>query len=370
YRQQLTAWGGVTYALPFSGDALLLNYRKDLVNPQSPYAADFRSEYGYTLDEPTTWDQYHEIAAFFNRREVETSGVIAPTFGAAEAQAPNAQATASLIARAASFTKWPGDPCFFFSCDPDSPMQPNINNTGWVHALADMGDIQNYSSPAITSFGVEQVRAALTGGSAVLALDWPDLGILSVEENESLVQNAVGFGLIPGGDFVWNTDAGEWVEAQGGVNYAPFIASGGWLISVSADSAVQEAALDFAAFMANEELSFRLATTGGTGVNPFRSSQLDDAALWERECFDAESAADYIDAITATLNHPNAVVDLRIPGAVEYMAALDAEISRALSGEIDAEIALDNAAAAWDAITERYGRDEQFEAYQASLNIE
>ncbi|MBC7813207.1 MAG: extracellular solute-binding protein, partial [Burkholderiales bacterium] len=155
YREQLTAWGGVIYALPFSGDALLLNYRKDLVNPQSIYAADFRSEYGYTLDEPQTWDQYHEIAAFFNRREVETSGVIALTFGAAEAQAPNAQATASLIARAASFTKRRDDPCFFFSCDPDSPMQPKIHNTGWVHALADMGDIQNYSSPAITSFGVE-----------------------------------------------------------------------------------------------------------------------------------------------------------------------------------------------------------------------
>jgi len=36
----------------------MMYYRKDLVNPESMYAAEFEAAYGYTLDEPQTWSQY------------------------------------------------------------------------------------------------------------------------------------------------------------------------------------------------------------------------------------------------------------------------------------------------------------------------
>ena len=69
YADRITAWGDTTYALPYDGDSHMLYYRKDLVNPESPYAAEFEATYGYPLDEPQTWDQYFDIAEFFNGRE-------------------------------------------------------------------------------------------------------------------------------------------------------------------------------------------------------------------------------------------------------------------------------------------------------------
>ena len=53
------------------------------------------------------------------------------------------------------------------------------------------------------------------------------------------------------------------------------------------------------------------------------------------------------------------VPDLQIPGQDEYVKALDAEISAAVSGEKGIQQALDDAAKEWDAITDRMGREEQ-----------
>jgi len=74
YGERITAWGPTVYALPYDGDGHMLYYRKDLVAPDSPYAAEFKAKYGYPLAEPVTWSQYYDIAEFFNKREVETAG--------------------------------------------------------------------------------------------------------------------------------------------------------------------------------------------------------------------------------------------------------------------------------------------------------
>ena len=73
-----------------------------------------------------------------------------------------------------------------------------------------------------------------------------------------------------------------------------------------------------------------LQATGGTGVNPLRQSQFDNLELWTAAGFDEESAKDYLGAVLDTINDPNAIVDLRIPGAFEYFDALDAGIAKAV----------------------------------------
>ena len=88
YGDRITAWGDTIYALPYDGDAHMLYYRKDLVNPESPFAAEFQEKYGYPLDEPKTWQQYYDIAEFFNGREVETAGQTAPIYRRGRGAAP------------------------------------------------------------------------------------------------------------------------------------------------------------------------------------------------------------------------------------------------------------------------------------------
>jgi len=366
YRERIADWGGTTFAIPFDGDSHMMYYRKDLVNAQSKYAADFKAKYGFELAKPKTWTQYKAIAEFFQGKEVDTAGTSAPIYGVAEALRKKAQSFWFLMDRAAGYSKMPGDPYFFF----DENMKPLVNNPGWVQGLQDWVDIYKCcASPDMINFDVVNVRAVFPAGQSVFGMDWGDVGPITIDPKASVIKGLAGFGVTPGAEKYWDRKAGKWVDAQGGVNYAPFIAYGGWVASVTKDSKNADAAWDYLKFFTGKDLAGVMATTGGTGVNPLRKSQFDNLALWTGAGFDEASAKEYLQAIIDTINDPNAVVDLRIPGAFEYFDALDAGIAKAITGEAQPKAALDEVAATWDKITERLGRDKQLKLYKDSLGI-
>lgn len=361
YGERITAWGDTVYALPYDGDGHMLYYRKDLVNPESPYAAEFEAKYGYPLDEPLTWSQYYDIAEFFNGREVETAGETAPIAGVAEAQRRNAQSYWVFLSHAAGYGKVPGNPCFFFSCD---DMTPQVNNPGWVQALDDYIRSRDLGPTEQLQWDVADTRVQFPAGASVLNIDWGDVGPISYNPDASVIVGNTGFGVLPGADRYWDYTKGEWVDE---VNVAPFIAFGGWIIGVAKDSEVKDAALDFAAFMARPELVKQLAVTPDTGINPSRYSQFEDIDLWINAGFDQAGAEDYLAAVEDSISHPNAVLDLRIRGSAEYLNVLDTEISRALAAEISSQEALDNVATGWNEITDRLGREEQLQQYRSAV---
>lgn len=365
YSDRIVSWGDTVYALPYDGDSHMLYYRKDLVDG-GEYAAEFEAEYGYPLAEPTTWQEYMDIAKFFNGREVvlDVDGNVGPIYGTMEAYKRNAQAYWVFLSHAAGYGKVPGNPCFFFSCD---DMTPQVNNPGWVRALTEYVELVQYGPPEMVNWDVADTRIYYPSGMSVFNIDWGDVGPISVDESVSVIKGLVGFGPLPGGDQYWDYVAGEWVTPESGSNRAPFIAFGGWIIGVAAESDVKEAALDFAAYMADPEMVKQLAVTGGTGINPARFSQFEALDLWVNAGFDEESAVDYLDAILTGINHPNAVLDLRITGSAEYLQTLDVEIARAVAGEVTPQEALDNVAAQWNEITERLGKEAQLEQYRAAV---
>lgn len=362
YADRIIAWGDTVYALPYDGDAHMLYYRKDLINPESPYAADFEAQYGYVLDEPQTWSQYYDIAEFFNGREVDTAGEMGAIYGVAEAQRRDAQSYWVFLSHAASFGKIPGNPCFFFSCD-DS-FTPQVNNEGWVAALEDYIKSRDLGSPEQTQWDVADTRNTFPAGCCAMNIDWGDVGPISYNPDASVIIGNTGFAPLPAADRYWNYETGAWVEE---VNRAPFIAFGGWIIAVPKDSDVKEAALDLAAFMASPEMVKTLAVTPNSGVNPSRFSQFEDVQMWVDAGFDEAGAQDYLQAVLDTINDPNAVLDLRIRGSAEYLQALDFEVSRALANEVTAQEALDNVATAWNEISDRLGRAEQLEQYRNAV---
>ena len=363
YSERITSWGPTVYALPYDGDAHMMYYRKDLLTNKD-FAAEFETQYGYPLAEPITWTQYHDIAEFFNGKEVETAGEKAPIYGVLEAQRRNAQSYWVYLSRAAGYGKVPGNPCFFFSCN---DMTPQVNNPGWVRALTEYVDIAKFGPAEMINYDVADTRIHFPAGVSVLNIDWGDVGPISINPDASVVMGDVGFGVLPGGEEYWDYEKGEWVKPESGVNTAPFIAFGGWIISIAANSDVKEAALDFAAFMSAPEMVQKLAVMPDTGINPSRFSQLEDVDMWVDAGFDRESAVDYLDAIKNTINHPNAVLDLRITGSAEYLQTLDVEISRAVAGEVEPQEAFDNVAKAWNEITDRLGRDTQLQQYRSAV---
>jgi multiple sugar transport system substrate-binding protein len=93
-----------------------------------------------------------------------------------------------------------------------------------------------------------------------------------------------------------------------------------------------------------------------------------NAADWTIAGYPEAEAQEYLNSISDSYNHPNRIVDLRIPGQGEYWIALEDEYTRAIAGEITPEEALNNAAAKWEEITDKYGRDSQKELYVGSIS--
>jgi multiple sugar transport system substrate-binding protein len=145
--------------------------------------------------------------------------------------------------------------------------------------------------------------------------------------------------------------------------------SGNWTFFVSKASKHKDLAFEFAAHMTSKELTKQLTAQSGTAVNPSRLSHFDDPASWSQSGFSTESARAYLDTITKSLSNPNVEYDITIPGAGEYYQASDEAVARAVSGELKPQQALDQAAAAWEKITDKLGRDKQIAYYKASLNV-
>jgi multiple sugar transport system substrate-binding protein len=115
------------------------------------------------------------------------------------------------------------------------------------------------------------------------------------------------------------------------------------------------------------------AQHGWTGVNPGFSYQFPPPAGTARLAdyakagWDLADARDYLGAYQATFTAPAVLPYLRIRGTPEYWSALDREIAAALSGRKTAEEALADTAAAWEAVTDRLGRERQLQLYREAI---
>ena len=89
--------------------------------------------------------------------------------------------------------------------------------------------------------------------------------------------------------------------------------------------------------MGSQNMSAKLVVTPGSGVNPHYFSDGNNTAPWLELGMTEQQAKEYLGAVSGILAHPNAVVDLRITGAFEYFDALDAQLARAVAGEVTSQ---------------------------------
>ncbi len=227
---------------------------------------------------------------------------------------------------------------------------------------------------------IGDTRALVTGGRCALAIDWGDIGPLSIDEDGAAIKDKMGAVIMPGTSRVLDEGSGKLVactsvtcpHAIDGINYAPFAAFGGWsgAINAKSDAKTKQAAYDFLSYMNQAEQSNVDVTMGWTGYNPYRNSQLNSTENWVKAGFSQAFAENYLGAIKDSLNNPNMASDIRIPGAQQYTGVvLDRELARFLAGEISANQAVTNIEAGWEEITEEFGRDTQRTMYKLSLGI-
>ena len=109
-------------------------------------------------------------------------------------------------------------------------------------------------------------------------------------------------------------------------------------------------------------------TVGGTGFNPYRTSQLSYSDLWKTAGMSEDEAKNYLGAINDSMNSPNMILDLRIPQNQKYQqVVLDEAISRFLAGEIDAEATVKAVNDGWNELNEEIGTDDQLTFYKATI---
>jgi multiple sugar transport system substrate-binding protein len=356
YRDRLMVWDGKVISQSMDGDVHTLQYRTDLFGDAKEQEA-FKAKYGYDLAPPATWPQYYDIAEFFTRPD---QGL----YGTAEAMVRGGQQFWFFFTHAAPYVNDPDQKGGMFF-DPET-MDARVNNPGWVKALDDYIKSIKFSPPGATGFSSGDIRTAFAGGKVAMNFDWGDTGTIATDPKQSQIAGKVGSALTPGSKEIWSAKEGKWKTFDAPVQ-SPFMAFGGWQAGVPEASANKEAAWNFVNFLTNPENSIQAAITGGTGVNPYRTSHF-DKSKWLGLMSEPE-ATSYLAAQKGSIEAPNVALDMRLPGYFSYTEVLEIELSKAMAGQVTPQAALDAVAVEWNKLTDQFGRDKQKAAYRASMGL-
>ena len=357
YRERLMVWNDKVLSQTMDGDVHTYTYRIDLFEDEAEKTA-FQEKYGYELAPPETWQQYLDIAEFFNRPD---DGL----WGTAEAFRRGGQQFWFFFSHAAPYVNHPDLPGSMFF-DPET-MDAQINNPGWVRGLEEYIAASKLAPPNALNFSFGEVNAAVAGGQVAQSIGWGDTGVIAADPEQSQVAGNVGSAMLPGAKEIYNYKTGEWDEFDEVIR-SPFMAFGGWQAAVPASSQNQEAAWDFIEYLTSPDVSSKAAITGGTGVNPYRNAHVDDTALWS-DLFSEREAEEYLGGQKGSIDAENVALDMRLPGYFSYTEVLEIELSKALAGQVSPQEALDTVAEEWNELTDEFGRDEQLAAYRASMGL-
>ncbi len=227
--------------------------------------------------------------------------------GTLEAYARDGQRIWYLFSHAAAYANHPDHSGAMFF-DPNT-MVPAIDNPGWVRALREFLELRRYGPADASSLDSETVRRRFAAGQAAMDIDWADTGVLA------------------------------------------------------------GAAWSYLAWYASPEHSAQDMLDGSSGINPYRTSHLDDLRPWQA-LLGERQAEDYLGVLRASLAAPQVARDLRLPGYRAYIAALEDQLDRVMAGSATPEEGLGAAARVWEALTDRLGRNSQRRHYRESMGLE
>ena len=325
-------WDNVLLGVPFDADQLQFLYNKPAFErPENRNA--FRAKYGYELKPPDTWDQYRDMAEFFGTTDWVGDGK--KRFGLVEAWRRGLWSYSWWLCRFASY----GGVYF------DESMKPLINTPAARKALDNMLALRKFAPPAITTASNPEMRAIFTNGDAPMIINFSSLARVVMSPSASKIVGQVGVSVVPG------------VKRGAEVYRRPSFGGGGWLLAVPKYAKNRDAAFLVLAFLSQPGPALTMALDFRAGVDPWRRSVL-QSPKWYDTWPDHKEYVRQLLAVTEETPR-SGIPDLQIPGSDQYRTALGTEINVALVGDKQPQQALDDAARAWQEITDRFGRDQQ-----------
>lgn len=333
YRQLYCEWAGKVYAFVVDGDVAQVYYRKDIFeNPD--INSKFKAKYGYDLKAPETYDELFQMGEFFKGWDWPGEGKTG--YGL---QIPSWKKDDAETTWAPMF--WSAGGKYF-----DDEMNPLINSEPGVRALEDLKRILGYAPPGSIDMGWSETLDGFISGEIAVCLWYPDIGRL-IWSPESWGgaggpqwHGKIGYDLWPG------------YEVEGKLlRYCSM--HHGRVISITKFAQDPDAAFQVLKLAERHDVVMQYSDNPASGQDPFLESQTDPKA-WTT--LDVEK--EYLDTHVKAMGYGNP--ELQLPGNSEYYDALRTAVHGYLTGaETDPKAALDKAAATWDKITDKWGRDSQ-----------
>jgi multiple sugar transport system substrate-binding protein len=328
YRDNQMKVDGKIYGFPDDGDLFILYYRKDLFEDPANMA-EFKAKHGYDLAPPATWEQYADIGQFF------TDKYAPKIYGAGQFR----QAAYGIWMFEERFRNTGGK---FFD---QQTMRATINGAVGVAAFEGMRNDNKFMPPGVESWGFVEALSAFLAGDIAMTISWPPFGRWAAgygtDEDalswvpKTTIADKVGYALPPGG--------------------SPQLAAG-FSLSVASSSPDKEAAYLFIQWLNSEAVSLQRVQLPYALRDPFRESHFTNPEYLSRW----KDAPAYLKTLRAGAD--SGLLDLSVLQIDKYEEVLRQATSRLWGGE-DAQAILNDAAAQWDALTDRIGVDTQRAAY-------
>jgi len=371
--RSLLEYGGKKYMVANDHDGQVLYYRRDLFDDAKHQAA-FSEAYSYDLAVPTTWDQFADIAEYFNGKDLNGDGE--PDSGVVMHLKVGQQGMFHFMSFSAPFVIGPDNPKLYWF-NPDD-MTPLLNSPGHLAALNQLTEVAKFGPEAMFGWNLAEGWDYFLAGRAAMTFTWGDLGALAQETPErggkSTVQGKTGAGPIPGTNSYYNLTTNAMVETEE-PNMVGNTTGGSWAGVISKFSKAPEATYFLLALMATKPKSIVYGYRGWDGVDPGRTFHFlppngdNSVEGYVGAGWDAGDAEEYTNAYFENFGAELQFPYLRIPGTFEYWQAMDIRLSEAVTGQSSPEDALNAIVSDFEGITDRLGREAQLEVYKTSLGL-
>lgn len=354
YREFYTKWSGKTYGLMLDGDIHILHYR-DSYFKRPDLRSKFSARFGRELEVPKTWPDFIDAVQFFTE-ELKGEGVYGTSM---VVNPPNFGWGFWMDIAASSGVN-------YF----DRNMNVTINQGNAAESLDMFREIIKFGPPGAESMDIGTTIQRWQSGSDVMSVWWIDLAEFTVQQQGVERAEDQRGAIVPG-----------WVNDDGSVTHRAISL---WCRTASIPKNipqdVKDAAFYFIYRMSHPGMSNEIVADEYCGSDPFgRTHYGSDAArlylqanpqrgtgeLWPTNAGifkNYATAKNHLDAGLANIEvgYPQFFWE----GTPEYADALGRNISRAVSGELTSQQALDEAAEEWTRIVQKLGIDSQKEQYR------
>lgn len=306
---------GKYWSVPAEGDAVGWSYRKDWFEDPKEKEA-FQAKYGYPLDVPKDWKQLRDIAEFFHRPDQNRYGIAIYTDNSYDALVMGVQN---------AIFSWGGELGDYQTYKVDGILNSDKN----VEAVEAYRELYKFTPPGWAKAFFAENNQAITEGLAAMSMNY--FAFFPALVNPASNPNAAGTG------FFANPP---------GPNGDQFASLGGQGISIVSYSENQEEAFKFLEWFIREDVQKRWAELGGYTAH---------AKILESPEF--RNATPYNEAFYQTMFK---VKDFwATPEYAELLIAMNQRLYPVITADQGtAKEALDALAADWNAIFQKYGRQQ------------